>query len=170
MRSLPCLGLLALLGLAGAAKPASAQVSINAPFVQVRIGDGVYVRAPFVRVYVPTRPVRRARPVRAVPRQRVVPEGPPPVPVEELRTYPVVPPVARPMTPQQFAAAFEPRPGAYEVVLEHPRTHRPVTVRFTLPEGAPRKVRANRLKLEFDYGRYRVTIRFFHNGTVRVRS
>jgi len=191
MRSLPSLGLLAFASLAVLASPVAAQVVVRTPFVDVRVGNGVYVRAPFVTLYVPARrtvrmapPPRPVRVVRASAQPPLVvpaptPIGPPtrrqaeppPVPVEELRTLPVSPvPVVRPLTVQEFAASFRPVAGTYEVMLEHPRTHRPVKVCFTLPEGAPRKVRVNRLKLEFDYGRRKVTVRFFHNGTVRVRS
>ncbi len=189
MSPLPRLGLLALAGVAGLATPASAQVSVRVPFVNVDVGPGVYVRAPFVRLYVPPRyavgpiypapvlPAVRPLPAPAVlpgphPLPRGLPSEPPPVPVEELRTV-AAPPVrvsARAPTPREFAASFRPAPGAYEVVLEHPFTGRPVKVAFTLPEGAPRNVRVNRLKLEFDYGRYSVTVRFFRNGTVAVRS
>jgi hypothetical protein len=73
-------------------------------------------------------------------------------------------------TPAEFVASFVPAGGAYEVVLRHPFTGRPVAVRFTLPEGRPRKVRVSRLRIQFDYGRKRVTVRFFRDGTVRVRS
>jgi hypothetical protein len=43
-----------------------------------------------------------------------------------------------------------------------------VTVQFTLPPGVPKKVRASRRELEFDYGRHEVDIRFLVRGRVRV--
>ena len=56
------------------------------------------------------------------------------------------------------------------MVLVHPFTGKPVKVAFTLPPGAPRKVRASRHALTFDYGRRDVvTIRFLRDGSVRVR-
>jgi hypothetical protein len=174
MPSLSRLGLLALAGVAGLAGSARAQVVVRAPFVTVGVGPGVYVRAPFVTVNLPPRSVV-VRPVPARPALPPLgpPGNPPPVPVAELHTLPPPPArvIARAPTPWEFASTFRPAGGRYEVVLEHPFTHAPVKVCFTLPEGLPRKVRANRLKLEFDYGRRCcVTVRFYRNGTVVVRE
>jgi hypothetical protein len=72
------------------------------------------------------------------------------------------------MTLAEFAAAFQPAPGNFEVQLIHPGTGQPVTVQFTLPRGTPRKVRVHRRELEFDYGREEVTIRFGILGRVKV--
>ncbi|MGL6096760.1 MAG: hypothetical protein ACRC7O_13310, partial [Fimbriiglobus sp.] len=69
----------------------------------------------------------------------------------------------------EFVKAFPPFPGSYRVCLIHPKTCRPVTVCFTLPECAcPPKVRSGRRFVEFDYGKREVEIRFRHNGTVDV--
>jgi hypothetical protein len=140
---------------------ARAEVAVRAPFVNVRVGPGVYVRAPYVRLDVPARP-------EAVPVPDEPPLPPRVLPVEpELRPRKAL--LAVP-TPAEFVAAFVPAGGNYEVVLRHPFTGLPVKVRFSLPPGKPRKVRASRLRIVFDYGRKRVTIRFFRNGSVRVRS
>lgn len=96
---------------------------------------------------------------------------PPPVPEPDLLPVPrpvVVP--APPPTLAQFAAAFTPLPGRYEVVLLHPATGQPVTVAFSLPPGTPRKVRLHRYRLAFDYGRHDVALVFRRDGSVRVRN
>src|SRR5262249_48567454 len=139
-------------------------------------------RAPFVRVAV-TRPapvvapgpvVLPPAPVPAVP---PVPEDDvPPVPESATPTLPVpgVVPAkvipTRPPTPSEVVAAVKPRAGSYEVDLLHPFTGKPVKVLFSLPEGAPKKVRVNKLKMEFDYGRRSVLVRFYRDGSVRVRN
>jgi hypothetical protein len=56
---LPCLTLVGVAVFISAA-PARAQIVVRAPFVDVRVGPGVYVRAPFVTVNVGG-PVMRAR-------------------------------------------------------------------------------------------------------------
>jgi hypothetical protein len=162
------LGVLALLGATGSASPAQAQVVVRAPFVYAQAGGPgpVVVRAPFFSLVVQRRisPVVLPAPPAALPAAPVAPGDPPPVPVE-----PPARAVTRAMTPSEFVAAFRPVAGTQEVVLEHPFTRAPVTVRFDLPPGAPRKVRVNRRVLDFDYGRRHVTIRFYRDGSVRVR-
>jgi hypothetical protein len=74
------------------------------------------------------------------------------------------------VTLQDFAASFKPCPGTYEVCIVHPKTGEPVKVTFSLPEGSPSKVRMTRRELDFDYGKYRVAIRFRHDGSVSVSS
>jgi hypothetical protein len=58
-----------------------------------------------------------------------------------------------------FAKAFVPAAGNYEVVLLHPKTCCPVKVCFTLPCGCP-KVRVTKRSIVFDYGKHAVRIRF----------
>jgi hypothetical protein len=216
MRSLLRPGLLAGLTALALAAPASAQVFVRAPFVDVRVGGGVYVRAPFVRLYIPGRapppayyypppvgyyvtpPPPSYVPSYAPAARLVSPSAPaptplpppmppsergdpPPVPAEEHGSLPVrraglstvtpapEPEAPRAVTPGQFAAAFTPAAGNYDAWLIHPFSGKPVRVSFTLPEGKPRRVIANRFKLEFDYGRRIVTVRFFRNGEVAVR-
>jgi len=74
----------------------------------------------------------------------------------------------KPMTVEQFATHFDPKPGRYEVVLLHPKTCCPVKVCFELPCGCPCKVRWTRHVLEFDYPKAYVRIRFYHDGDVKV--
>lgn len=62
-------------------------------------------------------------------------------------------------TIDEFARTFIPIAGTYEVVLIHPVKKCPVQVCFTLPPGCP-KVRTGKFRLEFDYGRHSVVIRF----------
>lgn len=85
---------------------------------------------------------------------------PPPAPVATA--------AHRPLTHQDFAAAFQPAEGRYEVEFLHPKTCCPVTVCFCLPCGCPRKVHCHKYSLTYDYGRERVTIRFKLNGDVHV--
>jgi hypothetical protein len=69
----------------------------------------------------------------------------------------------------EFAATFQPQPGKYEVVLQHPITCTPVKVCFTLPPGCPRKVSVHRRSLDFVYGGLQdVIIRFYRDGGARV--
>jgi hypothetical protein len=163
-----------------------AQVTIRAPFVRVQVGGpGVHVRAPFVNLFVPSTPD-----VHVTPRVHLMPpadpaptfEAPAPEPVpERLKRAPQVqpkpadvPPEDAPPAPaqpeqvltlEQFAKAFQPKAGNYEVTLLNPVTRGATTVRFTLPEGTPRRVNLSRNEIEFDYGARRyVRIRFDRDG------
>jgi hypothetical protein len=173
------------------ASAASAQIVIRAPFVRVQVGGpGVYVRAPFVNLYVPESP-----PVYSVAPRTIVsppsfvapmpapwengrkPTPPPPRPKSELQKamppadddLDAAPPVPatpeRVLTLEEFAKAFQPKAGSYEVTLQNPVTRQPTTVQFTLPEGTPRRVNLSRRELEFDYGPRRyVKIQFDQDG------
>jgi hypothetical protein len=109
-----------------------------------------------------------------------LPLRPPPPPPPEAAPIlppptlaPSVPPETagvRPLTLAEFGVTFRPAAGNYEVPLVHPRTGCPVMVRFTLPPGYPRKFRADKDKLEFDYGRAKVKIHFEGNGRVKVED
>lgn len=149
----------------------------------------VAVRAPFVNLFLAGRP-RPPRPV-LTPAPRPImtppvirPGDPPPVPVEprpgeELAPAPrrvsLPPPIAPPvaavpvLSVGQFMSTFRPLGGNYEVVLRHPLTGTPVKVAFSLPPGAPRKVRVFKRRLVFDYGRRSVVVRFYRDGTAEVR-
>lgn len=156
--------LLSLAILAVWSPPTRAEVYIRVPFVTIRVGRPAPVAPP---VGVPLPPP-------TAPSAPVAPGTPPPVPVEPLPPSPVpavVPaPISRAPTLSEFAASFRPVPGRFEVVMEHPVTHLPVQVCFTLPPGTPRRVRVHRREIEFVYAHCRVEIRFLHNGTVRVRT
>lgn len=95
------------------------------------------------------------------------PEGSPaPAVVAPVPTVLLAPPP--PISHYDFACAFKPLPGKYEVVFIHPVTCCPVCVCFELPCGCP-KVHVGKRYLEFDYGRHSVTIRFaIFRGNVRV--
>lgn len=73
-------------------------------------------------------------------------------------------------TVEQFARAFCPTQGQYEVTLLHPKTCCPVTVCFCLPCKEACKVTATKHALRFSYKGKDVVIRFKHDGTVVVRD
>ncbi|HEV3237200.1 MAG TPA: hypothetical protein VGZ25_09445, partial [Gemmataceae bacterium] len=100
-------------------------------------------------------------------------QNPPPVPKQEIVVPGAVlvpaPLEVRPMTLAEFAEAFKPAPGTYEVVLLHPDTCCPVKVCFTLPCGCPKKVKLHKRTLTFVYdGCEKVRIRMALCGTARV--
>ena len=68
---------------------------------------------------------------------RVQPKPPPDVNPDDAPPVPAQP--ERVMTLEQFAKAFQPKAGNYEVTLLNPVTRGATTVRFTLPEGTPRR-------------------------------
>jgi hypothetical protein len=186
-RTLILTGLI-LAGWLGLDSVSQAQVFIRAPLVRVWVGDGVGVRAPFVNVYVPPsgpvygpRVIYMPAPVVVQGQPAVVQPAPPAsdtVPVPAPKPLPPSPSNAppQPIQPVQvqsidaFAKSFQPKAGSYEVTLLNPVTNQPTTVRFTLPEGTPRRVIITRDSLEFIYGlRQWVRIEFERDG-VRVTS
>ena len=181
------LALLALtvVGVFGLASSAQAQVFVRAPFVRVQVGGGVYVRAPFVNLWVPP-PVYYSAPgyyygapnVYVPPMPRVV-ESPPPSGEPQPQVAPPLQPApnndntlpqptkAKVPTLDQFANTFQAKGGNYEVSIVNPVTKQPTTVRFTLPEGTPRRVQVRRNEIEFDYGiRHFVRIEFDSDGAM----
>jgi hypothetical protein len=70
------------------------------------------------------------------------------------------PAVVQPITLCDFAAAFKPAPGKYEVLFVNPVTGCPTPVCFTLPCGCVKDVRVSRRQITFDYGTSKVTIKF----------
>jgi hypothetical protein len=160
------------LGLWGSgAATARAEVTVRVPFFSITVGPRVCPGVPRLLIGLPffDIPVRRAT-LAAAPAPPVAVAEPPrydrvqPPPPEPL------PVVVRPVTVAEFASSFRPAPGTYEAVLIHPMTRAPVKVRFTLPAGVPKKVRARRRELVFDYGRHWVKLRFVRDGGVRVMS
>jgi hypothetical protein len=157
-----------------------AQVFVRAPFVRVQVGGGVAVRAPFVRLYLPPgppSPVYYSPPVylRSAPVPFTAPLPTPElVPVAPLQAGPPAddaPPApqqaANVMTPEAFVKAFQPKAGSYEIELLNPVTQQPTPVRFTLPEGTPRRVNVTRREIEFSYGpRQFVRIEFDQDGAL----
>jgi hypothetical protein len=166
----------------GLASISSAQVYVRAPFVRVGVGDGVYVRAPFVNFYIPDGPVYGPRVV-TVPPAVVVPQPPPVVAVPQPPPV-VVQPQPKPIilnpapvqpgqvqTLDAFAKSFQPKGGTHEAIILNPLTNQPTTVRFTLPEGTPRRVIVDRNSVEWVYTlRTRVLVEFDRGGAmVRAR-
>jgi hypothetical protein len=169
-------------------------VEVRAPFVHIVVPRRTRVLLP-----PPPRPSTRPASAMLPAAPRVKPGDPPPVPKEEevrdARIPTVLPasrgtrttlaparppaagrgsaaPVAPPptlLTPAQFAGSLPTAGGTHQVLLEHPFTRAPVKLTLNLPPGKPRQVHVSRLRLELDYGRQVVTVRFFRNGTVQVR-
>ena len=165
MRSVLPASLLALSALAGTTATAHADILIHVPFVTVRVGRPLPV-VPFpAPVYQPPAAPGNVGAPPPVP----VPDTPLPAP-RPLVTPPPAPAAARVPTVREFASSFQPLPGNYKVVLQHPATCAPVEVCFTLPPGCPRRVRVRPRELDFVYPGHTVAIRFVHNGTVRVRN
>lgn len=192
MMRLLCLGVVTCGGWLLAAPAAHAQFYLRVPFVRVQVGPtgGVAVRAPFVRyydpgypppayyvvprVYVPPPPPVNefVPPTLPVPRPLPSEEGPvapmPPAPNGE--PDPLAPPAPRQapgLTLEQFGKSFQPKAGSYEVEIVNPVTRQPTKVRFTLPEGTPRRVHVGRRDVEFVYGpRQFVRIEFDRDGAL----
>jgi hypothetical protein len=156
MRKHLVLGLAALTGLFSFGATARADVFIRVPFVTVRVGTPgpVIVNPPARPTVIIGQPVD-VPPVEPAP--RVIVQEPP------ARVV-----VSRAPTLDEFAKSFQPAPGKYEVVIQHPVTCEPVKVCFTLPEGCPKKVRVHPREIDFDYGKTDVSIRFIRDGRVRV--
>lgn len=176
-----------VIGWLGFVSAGQAQVFVRAPFVRVWVGDGVSVRAPFVNLYVPPsgpvygpfygpRVIYVPPPIVVQQQPAVVqpmPPAPEPVPVPKPPPAANAPPPIQPVQVQSleaFAKSFQAKVGSYEVPLVNPVTNQPSTVRFTLPEGTPRRVVVTRDSIEFIYSlRQWVRIEFERDG-VRVTS
>jgi hypothetical protein len=177
MFSLGALTLACLLGLESAGQ---AQVFVRAPFVRVFVGPGVYVRAPFVNLAIPGPP-----PVYVVPppSQYVPPPGTAVPPANQAHQGTQVPQQTAPPpeadlpapapkalnhpTLEDFAKNFQAREGSYNVTIINPVTKAPTAVRFSLPEGQPRRVVVRQNEIEFHYGLRRfVRIQFDADGAV----
>jgi hypothetical protein len=170
------LGLVALAGILTATSSAHAQVFVRAPFVRVFVGPGVSVRAPFVDINIPPRPFIVVPPPSEYipPHSKIMPnEYIPPqpkiAPKEGADETPDAPKslVENPLTLQAFAKSFQARPGSYQLKIVNPVTKTPTTVRFSLPEGAPRRVIVRENEIEFFYGiRHFVRIQFDEDGAL----
>jgi hypothetical protein len=118
-------------------------------------------------LYVPDGPVYGPRIVTAPP--VIVVPPPAPVVVEPQPKPIVVQPAPVPLTSVQtldaFAKTFQPKGGSHEATILNPLTNQPTTVRFTLPEGTPRRVIVDRTSVEWVYTlRTRVMIDFDRGG------
>jgi hypothetical protein len=184
MKRYLALSVLALVVGLAVVSSADAQVFVRAPFVRVQVGGGVYVRAPFVNLWVPP-PVYVGPPVYLPPPNAFVPPTPrvadspaPPQPAPDAQPNTPVAPnqdngppqptkAAKVPTLEQFAKNFQAKGGSYEVTIVSPVTNQPTPVRFTLPEGTPRRVHLRRNEIEFDYGIRRfVRIEFDNEGAM----
>ncbi|MSQ93028.1 MAG: hypothetical protein EXR98_00560 [Gemmataceae bacterium] len=156
----------------GVPSTSQAQVFVHAPFVRVAVGGGVSVRAPFVNLYIPENGPTYYSPFG--PRVIYVQ---PMTPVKESfpgaqqrpNTEQVQPPVQQGQIPtlDAFAKTFQPKVGSFEVTILNPVTKQPQAVRFSLPEGQPRRVIVNRDSIEFVYGPRQFTrIEFDRDGVV----
>ncbi len=194
MRRLVPISLSALAWWFAAAPPAGAQVFIRAPFVRVQVGPGVAVRAPFFSFYAPPAgPVYVPGPAYGPsvvipppspylpPATTAVPPADPQLPATPPATPPATtlpmpkvldgPPTGPPAPPgqvvtlEQFAKTFQAKAGAYEVEVLNPVTKQPTKVRFTLPEGTPKRVEVRPREIEFRYGPFNfVRIEFDNDG------
>jgi hypothetical protein len=177
--------LLAIAALMLSANTASAQLRIRAPFVRVDVNGGVHVRAPFVNLFIPGGPppvyvAPLPPPAFVPPAPRLLDETEPPAPPASPAPKPTPrprdrgdapPPAAASagLTVEAFVKSFKPKAGNYEVELINPVNNQPATVRFTLPEGTPRRVHVSRREIEFDYGaRQYVKIQFDDDGAVVI--
>jgi hypothetical protein len=61
---------------------------------------------------------------------------------------PPPPPPNRAPTLDEFARTFQAKAGAYQVTIQNPVTGLATVVRFTLPEGTPRRVLVHRRSIE----------------------
>ena len=132
----------------------------QAPFVRVHLGPSVYVRAPFV-----TYSNMWAPPAVVEPPVQAVEASPPP---QELPEKPAPPAkVGKAMSLSEFAKSFQPRGGTHDLLLINPLTQAATPVRFSLPEGMPRRVIVDPQDVEFGYGlRHFVRIHFNADGVV----
>ncbi|GEM_PF-2815985 len=180
MKRIAMLRLTSLAVIMALAGPASAQVIVRVPFVRVQVGDGVHVRAPFVNLFVPSgprvyvMPGAEAPPALVAPQPEALPFAPkktpapkpqPPAQIKPDDAPPAPAGLERVLTMDQFTKGFQPKAGNYEVTMLNPVSNQATTVRFTLPEGTPRRVRVSGNQIEFDYGpRQYVRIRFDRDG------
>jgi hypothetical protein len=186
-------GLMAVGCWAAAATETPAQVLVRVPFVRVQVGPGVDVRAPFFSfssppsgpilapgpayvypqgyvipppsVYIPPTPPATVPPV------DVVPPAPAQVPSPTVPPPPPPPPApatgAQAMTLDQFSKQFQPKAGTYDLDLLNPVTGQPTRVKFTLPEGTPKRVIVRNREIEFFYGiKHFVRIEFDREGAI----
>jgi hypothetical protein len=163
-------GSLTLASILGWTGSSEAQVFVRAPFVRVFAGGpggpGVGVRAPFVNLWFPN--INYPPSVMYVPpsQRLVAPPADVIPPNAELSPQPR-PAQASPMTLDQFAKSFQPRPGIHQVTIINPLNKTPTSVSFTLPEGSPRRVVVRRDQIVFNYGRLRfVRIDFDQDGAI----
>jgi hypothetical protein len=148
----------------------AAQAAERASSKTARIAANDQIRLEFPNSSSVARGVRQAQPALVAPTvvERVEELPLPPAPRTMLAAPWQGTAPARILTHREFAAAFQPLPGNYEVVLLHPYTRRPVKVCFSLPHGCIKEVEVDRNELQFDYGKFEVEVRFRRCGRVDV--
>lgn len=176
-----------LIGWLGVVSATQAQVFVRAPFVRVAVGDGVSVRAPFVNLWVPPDgpayyspfgpriiyvdqpPVIVQQPpviVQPAPAPAPFPPAPQPLPKADDGPPQAVQP-GQATTLEAFSKSFQAKAGSYEITMLNPVTKQPNVVRFSLPEGSPKRVRVTSDSIEFIYGlRQWVRIEFDRDGVM----
>jgi hypothetical protein len=185
MKRAMILGAAILAGWLACESISEAQVFVRAPFVRVYAGDGVAVRAPFVNLYIPgdgpvvygPRVIYMPPPVVVVPQAppavqqpQTFPPQPQPVPAPDAKNAPPQPiqPVQAP-TLDAFSRSFQAKAGSYDVTVVNPVSKQPTSVRFSLPEGTPRRVVVTRDSIEWVYGlRQWVRIEFDRDGATVI--
>ena len=160
-------------------------VWVRAPFVNLWLppgpayyGPGYYAAPPAAYVapaptvvQSPTPQTSEPQLQQPTPQQAPIPQKQPLPPQQQAPNNDTAPPqptkaVAVP-TLEQFAGTFQPKGGNYEVSIMSPVTNQATLVRFSLPEGNPRRVHVRRNEIEFDYGiRHFVRIEFDNEGAM----
>ena len=164
-------------------------VAVRAPFVNFFIPPsgpvyyGPYYQQPVYGPFYPQPIIVGSSPTPIQPAQPAQPAGPPqpaspqlpqapnpqgvpvPLPLDNAPPQPVQ--IAQAPTLERFAKSFQPKAGSYEVTVLNPITNQPTSVRFALPEGAPRRVITTRDSVEFIYSlRQWVRIEFDKDGAM----
>ncbi len=157
LRTINCGGL-CLAGLLTWVTAAPAQGLSTGPFPRLAVGTSVPAQPQFFNLQTPLPGPVVPGQIPLVPGQGV--EIPPP---------PSALPAIRVMTLREFAAAFDPKPGNYEVVLLNPVTCQPTCVRFCL-EKCVRRIIVKHDSLVLRYGLcHAVRIDFTCHGAVVSR-
>jgi hypothetical protein len=159
-------------------------VQVRAPFVNLWIPGGPppYYYAPYpppayMPPVQPTAPPASQVPPTQQPQEETLPPAKPIAPaapqtpstqLPQEETLP--PPQATAQTPLSlgdFAKTFQAREGSYQVSIINPVTKAATPVRFSLPQGTPKRVVVRGNEVEFFYGRrHFVRINFDEDGAV----
>jgi hypothetical protein len=90
-----------------------------------------------------------------------------PVPNSKMPPSPMKVSQTEATTLEQFAKNFQPKAGNYDVNIVNPVNNKATNVKFTLPDGNPRRVHLRQNEIEFDYGiRHFVRIEFDNEGAM----
>lgn len=143
------------------------------PYLVVPIAPGQ--SRPRLRAYVEAASPQPEPTLQTAPTARRA-DGVPPAPAAELTqsTAPAAVSDAQvirlqPTWHTEVPRYFQPTAGLHVIALVHPYTRQTVAVQLDLPQGQPR-IKIGSDRLEFDYGRLEVEIRFRQDGRVVVRT